>query len=98
MGDRSPGRRVYCYSQAAKQNTASRDPEDKLGIEVNLSANLVSGIEAICIVASSINWHTSGRIRGTAEAMIDEMIGRSNRLKNNWPFKDPMRLPIELVR
>lgn len=88
---------VYCYCQAAKQNTDGRYPEDKLGIEVNLSANLVSGSEAICIVASNINWHTSGKIRGAAEALIDDMVGGS-RSKDYWPFKDAMRLPVELVR
>lgn len=88
---------VYCYCQAAKQNTAGRDPEDKLGIEVNLSANLVSGTEVICIVASNNNWHTSGKIQGAAEALIDDTVGDSHS-KGYWPFKDAIRLPVEPVR
>lgn len=84
---------VYCYCQAAKNNMPIRNADDELGIEVNLSANLISGTEAICMVASSINWHTSARVRGAAEAMIDEMVGNSQS-NGYWPFKNAMRMPI----
>lgn len=87
---------VYCYCQAAKDNIPVRNDDVELGIEVNLSANLISGTEAVCMVASSINWHTSGKVRGAAEAMIDEMMGNSVRSKNSWPFRDAMQLPVEL--
>jgi hypothetical protein len=88
---------VYCYCQAVKDNMPDKNTDGKLGIEVNLSANLVSGADAICMVASSINWHTSARIRGAAEAMIDEMVRDLARSTNNWPFRDAMHLPVEPV-
>jgi hypothetical protein len=63
-------------------------------IELNLSANLVSGSEAVCIIASSIHWHTSKVIRGQAEAMISAMTCTSSRWTDRWPFKDAMQMPI----
>jgi hypothetical protein len=63
-------------------------------IELNLSANLVSGSEAVCIIASSIQWHTSKEIRGHAEAMIAAMTCSSPRWTDRWPFKDAMQMPI----
>jgi hypothetical protein len=90
---------VYCYCQAAKANQAKLCPDEIVGIEMNLSANLVSGTESNCVVASSILWHTSTKIRRTAETMIGELIGSSGRGMHRksslvWPFQESMRLPV----
>jgi hypothetical protein len=82
---------VYCYCQAVKNHATSSNSHV---IEVNLSANLVSGSEAICIVASNINWHTSKEIRNQAEAMIATMTCNSSRWADQWPFKDAMQMPV----
>jgi hypothetical protein len=49
---------------------------------------------AACIIASSIQWHTSKEIRGQAEAMIAAMTCSSPRWTDRWPFKDAMQMPI----
>ena len=83
---------VYCYCQAVRKNAESSNGSQL--IELNLSANLVSGTEAVCIIASSIHWHTSKEIRDQAEAMIAAMTCSNSRWTDRWPFKDAMQMPI----
>ena len=88
---------VYCYCQAARMSQTGRlhSPDETVGIMINLCGSLVSSSEAICVVASSIHWHTSAQIRITAEAMIEELKIVGNKKLPTWPFKDAMRLPIQ---
>lgn len=83
---------VYCYCRVAKE----RSPRElDFSTEVTLSASLVSGSEMTCIVASSINWHTSKEIRSKAEAMIAAMTCDGSRWSTDrWPFKDHLRMPV----
>jgi len=83
---------VYCYSKAVRKHAESSNGSQL--IELNLSANLVSGTEAVCIIASSIHWHTSKEIRDQAEGMIATMTCSSSRWIDRWPFKDAMQMPI----
>ena len=83
---------VYCYCQAVRKHAESSHGSQL--IELNLSANLVSGSEAVCIIASSIHWHTSKEIRDQAEAMIAAMTCSNSRWTDRWPFKDAMQMPI----
>ena len=83
---------VYCYCQAVRKHAESSNGSQL--IELNLSANLVSGSEAVCIIASSIHWHTSKEIRDQAEAMIAAMTCSTSRWTDRWPFKDAMQMPI----
>jgi hypothetical protein len=83
---------VYCYCQAVRKHAESSHGSQL--IELNLSANLVSGSEAVCIIASSIHWHTSKEIRDQAEAMIAAMTCSNPRWTDRWPFKDAMQMPI----
>jgi len=83
---------VYCYCQAVRKHAESSHGSQL--IELNLSANLVSGTEAVCIIASSIHWHTSKEIRDQAEAMIAAMTCSNSRWTDRWPFKDAMQMPI----
>ena len=83
---------VYCYCQAVRKHAESGNNSQL--IELNLSANLVSGSEAVCIIASSIHWHTSKEIRDQAEGMIAAMTCASSRWTDRWPFKDAMQMPI----
>ena len=77
---------VYCYCQAARQVDQS--------IEVNLTANLGSGTEAVCVVAANINWHTSKDIRNQAEGMIARMTCKGARWVEQWPFRDSIQMPV----
>jgi hypothetical protein len=83
---------VYCYCLAVRNHAESSDRGQL--IELNLSANLVSGLEAVCMVASSIHWHTSKEIRDQAEGMIAAMTCSSSRWAERWPFKASMQMPI----
>ena len=83
---------VYCYCQAVRKHAESSHGSQL--IELNLSANLVRGTEAVCIIASSIHWHTSKEIRDQAEAMIASMTCSNSRWTDRWPFKDAMQMPI----
>ena len=79
---------VYCYCQMAKEKLDDT-------IEINLSANLISGSEAICMVASKITWHTSRDVRLRAERMIAEMTCNGVRWSSDcWPFTNPMQMPV----
>ena len=83
---------VYCYYQAVRKHAESSDGSQL--IELNLSANLVSGSESVCIIASSIHWHTSKEIRDQAEMMIATMTCSNSHWTDRWPFKDAMQMPI----
>jgi len=83
---------VYCYCQAVRKHAESSDGSQL--IELNLSANLVSGSESVCIIASSIHWHTSKEIRDQAEMMIATMTCSNSHWTDRWPFKDAMQMPI----
>ena len=83
---------VYCYCLAVRKHAESSGSSQL--IELNLSANLVSGSEAVCIIASSIHWHTSKEIRSQAEAMIAAMTSSSSRWTDRWPSKDALQMPI----
>ena len=83
---------VYCYCLAVRKHAESSGSSQL--IELNLSANLVSGSEAVCIIASSIHWHTSKEIRDQAEGMIAAMTCSNSRWTDRWPFKDAMQMPI----
>jgi hypothetical protein len=83
---------VYCYCLALRKHVASSGGGQL--IEINLSASLVSGSDAVCVVASNINWHTSREIRSQAEAMIATMTSTGSRWAAQWPFKDAMRMPV----
>ncbi len=73
---------VYCYCKAVGE------PDGKNGhIELNLTGNLVSGMDTSCVVASSINWHTSAEIRRRAEGLIEDMSG--------WPFQESLQIPVK---
>ena len=83
---------VYCYCLAVKEHHPS---EDGGVIEVNLAASLISGAEAVCMVAGTINWHTSKEIRNQAEAMIEAMSNDgSAQTPERWPFKGILQLPV----
>ena len=84
---------VFCYVQAVKQHNAELHRDDGV-VEVTLSGNLVSGVESVCVVAQSINWHTSSTIRNRAEAMVAEITGGGSR-SPLWPFTEPMQLPLQ---
>ena len=81
---------VYCYCQAIK-SLPNCDPH----IEINLTANLVSGPQAACIVANSITWHTSKAVRNLAEPMIARMIGDHAHWETRWPSSEPLTFPVE---
>ena len=83
---------VYCYCQAVRKHAESSKGSQL--IELNLSANLVSGSESVCIIASSIHWHTSKEIRDQAEMMIATMTCSNSHWTDRWPFKDAMQMPI----
>ena len=83
---------VYCYCQAVRKHAEAGNGSQL--IELNLSANLVSGTEAVCIIASRIHWHTSKEIRDQAEAMIAAMTCSNSCWTDRWPFKDAMQMPI----
>jgi hypothetical protein len=79
---------VYCYCLAAN----SREEQK---IELNVSANLVSGASVNCVVASSIHWHTSKLIRDMAENMIADLTSDGSRSwSKRWPSTDIMQLPV----
>ena len=78
---------VYCYCMTARKH-------EQLIIEVNLTANLVSGSETVCIIASNIHWHTSKEIRNQAEGMAAAMACLGPRWVDQWPSKDAMQMPI----
>ena len=81
---------VYCYCQAIKSL-----PNCLQIIEINLTANLVSGPQAACIVANSITWHTSKAVRDLAEPAIARMIGDHARWETRWPSSEPLIFPVE---
>jgi hypothetical protein len=83
---------VYCYCLAVRKHAESSGGGQL--IELNLCANLVSGSEAVCIIASSINWHTSKEIRDQAEGMIARMTGTGVRWAKQWPFRDTLQMPV----
>lgn len=72
---------VYGYSQVAKR---AGEP-----IELSISGNLVSGQDIVCVVAASIQWHTSSRIREEAEALIASLVAS----ESLWP-KNDLRMPV----
>jgi len=86
---------VYCYSQAAQSNGQSC-------IEINLTANLVSGNRMTCPIAAKIIWHTSSRIRAQAESMVAEMAGngkdhghgRDRSWASRWPSRETLKIPV----
>ena len=78
---------VYCYCLAARNYCQT--------IEINLTANLVSGPQAACIVANSITWHTSKAVRDLAEPAIARMIGDHARWETRWPSSEPLTFPVE---
>jgi hypothetical protein len=70
---------VYAFSQVA-QNAGETE------IEVNLKGSLISGPQLSNIIAASMSWHTSQRIRAGAEKLIAEMTGSGSRHKERpWP-------------
>ena len=77
---------VYCYYQSALNY-------NQPAIEINLTGNLVSGTEAVCVIASKITWHTSREIRHWAEAKVSAMCEGSQWV-NRWPFTEPMQMPV----
>ena len=77
---------VYCYCLAARNYCQT--------IEINLTANLVSGSDVVCVVAAKINWHTSKEIRTRAETMIASMTCASSHWADQWPFKDTLQMPV----
>jgi hypothetical protein len=80
---------VFCYCVTAKQVDQP--------MEVSVTANLVSGSETICAIASNISWHTSKEIRNKAENMIARMTGSGARwAEQQWPFRDVLQMPINL--
>ena len=56
--------------------------------------NLVSGAEAVCIVAASINWHTLKEIQDQAEGVIAKMTCKSARWVDQWLFRDSIQMPV----
>jgi hypothetical protein len=85
---------IYSYCQAAQHNGLH-------SIEINLTANLVSGNRMTCPIAAKIIWHTSGRIRGQAEAILSAMNvnahgngrSRGQTWSANWPSRETMKIP-----
>jgi|WetSurMetagenome_2_1015567.scaffolds.fasta_scaffold86492_2 hypothetical protein len=80
---------VYSYSQAARKAGQNF-------IEVNVTANLVSGNRMTCTVASKINWHTSSKIRTQAETTSAAMGGNNHGHSRSaqWPFQESMKIPV----
>ncbi len=81
---------VYCYCQAARKYEIDR-------LQVNVTSHLVSGVFSSCVVAKSIQWHTSKLVREKAERMITEMTFGKGKLTDQWPSTEPMELPVQAL-
>jgi len=55
---------------------------------------LISDHSTSCVVAESIYWHTSERIRVDAERIITKLVSGAG-LTAHWPAKVKMELPVE---
>ncbi len=86
---------VFCYSKVAQNN-------GQASIEINLTANLVSGSRMTCPIAAKIIWHTSSKIRAQAEFMIAAMAGNGKYSSHShgrswtdqWPSRETMKIPV----
>ena len=81
---------IYGYVEAAKYH----HPSGPLPIQVNVRVSLISDHSTSCVVAESIYWHTSERIRVDAERIITKLVSGAG-LTAHWPAKTKMELPIE---
>ncbi|MBV5323280.1 hypothetical protein JZU51_00650 [bacterium] len=74
-------------------------PNGPLPIQVNVRGSFISDESTSCIVAESIYWHTSERIRVDAERIISKLVSSAN-LTGRWPSKNEIALPVnsETVR
>jgi hypothetical protein len=77
------------------ERSRAANSREEQKIELNVSANLVSGASVNCVVASSIHWHTSKLIRDLAESMSAELTSDGSRnWSKRWPSNDIMQLPV----
>jgi len=81
---------IYSYVEAAKYH----HPNGPLPIQVNVRGSFISDDSASSIVAESIYWHTSERIRVDAERIIARLVSGSG-LTTHWPAKTRLELPVE---
>ncbi len=73
---------VYAYCRASTGSS----------VEVNLEGSLVSNESTSIVVANRIQWHTSRKVRTTAEQLISEL-ALTGRLPKQWPA-DMLSLPV----
>jgi hypothetical protein len=81
---------IYGYVEAAKYH----HPSGPLPIQVNVRGSLISDHSTSCVVAESIYWHTSERIRVDAERIITKLVSGAS-LTAHWPAKVEIKLPVE---
>ena len=81
---------IFSYVEAAKYH----HPSGPLPIQVNVRGSFISDASTSCIVAETIYWHTSERIRVDAERIISKLVS-SAKLTTHWPAKTKMGLPVE---
>lgn len=80
---------IYCYVESAKYHY----PNGAQPIQINLRSALISDASTSCIVAESIVWHTSERIRHDADLLMSSLVS-STSLTAFWPSTTEMVLPV----
>lgn len=83
---------IFSFVQSARLHY----PNGPQPIQVNLRSALFSDANTSCIVAESIVWHTSERIRRDAEQLMRSLEAGAN-LPVFWPSSAELTIPVYMA-